>query len=81
MGTLHKLLKARKTMIENQIQRYQTGVNKISTTENEVTRMQKELEDLQPKLEKATIDNKALLVNLQKSQKDADVKKSMCEAE
>lgn len=68
-------------MIENQITRYQTGVDKIATTEGEVTKMQKELEDLQPKLEKATIDNKALLVNLQKSQKEADAKKAICEAE
>jgi dynein heavy chain len=66
---MHKLLKERKTMIENQIQRYQVGVDKITTTEGEVTEMQKKLEDLQPKLEKATVDNKALLVNLQKSQK------------
>ncbi len=54
-------------MIQAQIKRYETGVNKITTTEGEVTKMQKELEDLQPKLEKATIENKALLVNLQKS--------------
>lgn len=43
--------------------------------------MQKELEDLQPKLEKATIENKALLVNLQKSRAEADAKKAVCQGE
>lgn len=43
LNILHKLLKERKTMIENQITRYQTGVDKITTTEGEVTKMQKEL--------------------------------------
>ena len=43
LSIMHKLLKERKTMIENQILRYQTGVDKITTTEGEVTKMQKEL--------------------------------------
>lgn len=36
------------------------------------------MNELQPKLEKATADNKTLLANLQKSQKDADAKKAIC---
>jgi dynein heavy chain len=39
------------------IGRYEAGVEKIVVTEGEVTKMQKVLEDLQPKLEKATIEN------------------------
>jgi len=41
LAIMHKLLKERKTMIEEQIQRYQNGVDKITTTEGEVTKMQK----------------------------------------
>ena len=37
--------------------------------------MQKVLEDLQPKLEKATIENSQMLIILQKKQKEADAKK------
>lgn len=54
---------------------------KITETEAQVEVMQKELEELKPKLEKATIENKELLVNLQKNQKDADAKKLICEGE
>ena len=43
--------------------------------------MQKELEELQPQLEKATIENKQLLVTLQANQKEADAKKKVCEVE
>jgi hypothetical protein len=41
--------------------------------------MQKELEELKPTLEVATVENKELLVVLQKNQKDADAKKLVCE--
>ena len=43
--------------------------------------MQEQLEDLQPKLEKATADNSIMLINLQKKQKEAEAKKAVCEQE
>ena len=43
--------------------------------------MQKQLEDLQPKLEKATVENSVMLINLQKKQKEAEAKKQICEQE
>lgn len=43
--------------------------------------MQKELEELKPKLQIATVENKELLVVLQKNQKDADAKKLICQGE
>ena len=46
------------------ISRYEAGVDKIIITEGEVSKMQKELEDLQPKLEQATKDNSIMLINL-----------------
>lgn len=68
-------------MVDGQIKRYETGINKIAETEAQVEVMQKQLEELKPKLEIATIENKELLVNLQKNQKDADAKKLICEGE
>ena len=47
----------RETKMQMQIARYEAGVDKIVVTEGEVSKMQKVLEDLQPKLEKATIEN------------------------
>ena len=43
--------------------------------------MQRELEELKPQLEKATIENKQLLATLTVNQKEADAKKKICEAE
>lgn len=81
LNTIKKLLNSRKSMVDGQIKRYESGINKITETEAQVEVMQKELEELKPKLEKATIENKELLVNLQKNQKDADAKKMICEGE
>ena len=43
--------------------------------------MQHYLEQLQPKLEKATIENSQMLIVLQKKQKEVEAKKSICEQE
>ena len=56
-------------------------MQKILDTELVVGTMQKELEGLQPKLEKATVENQQMLINLQKKQKEADSKKQICEAD
>ena len=42
-------------MVEGQIKRYEGGINKIAETEAQVEVMQKELEELKPKLEIATV--------------------------
>lgn len=81
LSILKKLLGERETMVKNQIKRYNDGCNTIEKTEAQVAVMQKELEELQPQLEKATIENKQLLVNLQANQKEADAKKTICQAE
>jgi dynein heavy chain len=68
-------------MVGDLITNYETGVAKIESTEVEVTRMKEELTALQPKLVQATEDNKIMLANLTKKRKEADAKKSVCEAE
>ena len=75
LSTIKKLLESRDKLVNGQIKRYEGGINKITETEAQVEVMQKELEELKPKLEVATIENKELLVVLQKNQKDADAKK------
>lgn len=52
---MKKLLSSRKSDVDGQIKRYQDGCNKITETEAQVGVMQKELEDLKPKLEIATV--------------------------
>jgi dynein heavy chain len=81
LSTIKKLLGSRKSLVDGQIKRYEGGINKIAETEAQVEVMQKELEELKPKLEIATVENKELLINLQKNQKDADAKKLVCEGE
>ncbi len=81
LSTIKKLLGSRKSPVDGQIKRYEGGINKIAETEAQVEVMQKELEELKPKLEIATVENKELLINLQKNQKDADAKKLVCEGE
>ncbi|CAD8087288.1 unnamed protein product [Paramecium sonneborni] len=63
------------------IQRYTHGVDKILQTESDVTLMKATLQELHPKLHKLTLENSHLLINLQKKQKEADIKKQQCEQE
>lgn len=50
LATMKKLLTNRKSMVDGQIKRYETGINKITETEAQVEVMQRELEELKPKL-------------------------------
>ena len=54
MDTFKRLLNQRQNFMKNMIQRYEAGVDKIKDTEIKVGEMQRQLEDLQPKLEKST---------------------------
>lgn len=55
LSILKKLLGERDTMVDQQIKRYKDGCDTIEKTEAQVAVMQKELEELKPQLEKATI--------------------------
>ncbi|KAM3134228.1 hypothetical protein pb186bvf_013648 [Paramecium bursaria] len=78
LATFKRLKTDRDQQMIKLITRYEAGVDKIMLTEKDVGKMQKELEELQPQLEKATIDNSQLLIQLQKKQKEADAKKQIC---
>lgn len=55
LSTIKKLLTNRDKLVNGQIKRYDGGINKIAETEAQVEVMQKELEELKPKLEVATV--------------------------
>jgi len=50
--------------MENNIDRYETGVAKIVNTERVVSELEKNLTELEPVLEKAREDTQKLLINL-----------------
>jgi dynein heavy chain len=64
LNTFRKLVDDRRKSISDNITRYINGVEKILSTEKDVSKMKKVLEDLQPKLERATVENSHMLINL-----------------
>ena len=50
LSTIKRLEASRRTLVDGQIKRYEGGINKIAQTEAQVEIMQKELEELKPKL-------------------------------
>ncbi|EAS04067.1 axonemal dynein heavy chain (macronuclear) [Tetrahymena thermophila SB210] len=81
LNSFEKLVQDRTKKIFDIISRYETGVSKILSTEQQVQVMQKELEELQPQLVIKTEQNQKMLIHLQKKQKEADAKREVCENE
>ena len=61
--------------------RYSNGVDKISSTKEQVAKMQKELTDLQPVLKKTQIEVDEMMVQITADKADADVVKVQVEAQ
>jgi len=49
---------------------YETGIEKLLSTAEEVTKMQINLNDKQPRLEQMTVETDALMVKIQKESKE-----------
>jgi len=81
MNIFKRLLLIRGERTSELIQKYDSGLEKLKLTEDEVYRMHKILEDLRPKLAKMTQENQEMLMNLNLKQKDADDKLHLCEQE
>jgi dynein heavy chain len=64
LKTFKLTLQKKEDDINSNIQRYTSGVQKILSTEKEVSNMKAVLEDLQPKLERSTVENSHMLINL-----------------
>lgn len=78
LATITKLVNTRDKTMEDLINRYESGLDKLAKTELEVDVMKKNLEELQPQLEVKSKENAVMLVDLQKKQKEADQKKAVC---
>jgi len=66
------ILKTQQTKISTNERRYRIGLDKLRETEEIVAKLEGELTEMQPVLEKASADTAALLITVTADQKDAD---------
>ena len=64
-----------------QIERYEKGVAKLNSTENEIVNLRSSIESLTKRLEILSSQNAKLLEQLEGKQKEADSKKYNCQKE
>jgi dynein heavy chain len=81
INSFQQLLHLKRDEVSMSRGRYDVGLDKIRTTSEMVAVMQKELEDLQPVLKKTSQDNSAMMVVIEKNQKEAAVTKANVEVE
>jgi len=79
ISTFRGLLNSQRTEVMDAKVRYDNGLDKIFSTQEQVDVMQKELIDLQPKLKEATISTDALIVQIDKDTIEANAKKAVVE--
>jgi dynein heavy chain len=79
--TFKRLLEERRNAVLHEKERFETGFEKLITTEGSVEKMRRELTDLQPKLEEAKVetDRKVIIVEAQK--KEAEIVRKVVEKE
>lgn len=78
---LQNLLDRQRKDLRDRKERYENGLLKLADTEEQVVRMQNELEELQPKLEEATTATDALLAQISRDTEVANEKKALVEKE
>ncbi len=66
------MLTQQRDIVTEKSRRYKTGLQKLYETNQVVSELQDKLTKLQPVLEKAARDTEALLVELERDQKEAD---------
>ncbi|XP_021171969.2 dynein heavy chain 12, axonemal [Fundulus heteroclitus] len=74
IATFYQLLTQQRNMVMKAKQRYTNGLDKLAFAESQVAEMKKELEDLQPKLEKATIENTEMIKIIQEESVEVEAK-------
>ena len=77
--TFKRLLNTKRVDVLKLRQRYAGGLEKLLDTASKVSVMQKELEELQPKLVKAQAETKEMMKDLTVQQKEAQVIQVQCE--
>ena len=66
LGIFSKLINLKKEELEASRRRTNTGLNKLLNTQEDVAKMQAELETMQPMLEEATKDTEATMIQINK---------------
>ncbi|XP_038127258.1 dynein heavy chain 12, axonemal [Cyprinodon tularosa] len=74
IATFHQLLTQQRNIVMNAKQRYTNGLDKLAFTESQVAEMKKKLENLQPKLEKAKIDNIEMMKVIEEESVEVEAK-------
>ncbi|MEQ2250438.1 hypothetical protein ILYODFUR_000797 [Ilyodon furcidens] len=74
IATFHQLLTQQRNTVIKAKQRYTNGLDKLAFAESQVAEMKKELVDLQPKLEKAKIDNTKMMKVIEKESVEVEAK-------
>jgi dynein heavy chain len=74
-----EMLRAQRTIVSGKEKRYTLGLNKLMETEHLVEGLQSQLTDLKPVLLQAQVDTDALLQQVAKDQKEADVQQQSVE--
>ncbi|XP_068600100.1 dynein axonemal heavy chain 12 [Brachionichthys hirsutus] len=75
--TFRLLLTQKRDTIMKAKQRYTNGLEKLAFAESQVEEMKKELEDLQPKLKKAKIDNNNIMEEIEEETKEVEIKRKL----
>eukprot|EP01084_Bolivina_argentea_P281903 482434_1 len=81
LQTFKNLFEKSRTKIGEAKQRYDIGLDKLKSTEQQVKQMQQQLEELQPQLEQSVIATNKLMKEIQVKTKDADAKKAVVAVE
>ena len=79
ISTFRNLLSTKRVEVMNNQKRYQVGLDKLLSTSQKVTVMQKELEILQPQLIKSQALTKEMMKNLTIQHKEASLVQQQCE--
>ncbi len=79
--TFKKLLGEKRDEILMLKRRYETGLEKLEFAANEVTKMQKELQDLQPQLVKMSEETDKMMIQIEQETVEVEAKKEVVAAD
>jgi len=81
LSTFKRLLTERINQVNNSIHRYESGLEKLLKTEEEVTNMKQELTNLTPQLVEKSKEVTAMMQVIQVEKKEADAQREICAKE
>jgi len=73
INSFKDVLCKKRTEVETHKRRYEDGLDKLVSTEEQVSTMSKELEELRPVLKQTSEETSELMVNIEQQQKEAEV--------